>query len=83
MRRHPPEASTEAAPAAEPEAKTESTPAAPVKGLGLAAGAKRPGAKKTAAAPAATETKAEPTKPAAPDRIAARLRAEIWNVSGW
>ncbi|MGC2569246.1 MAG: (Fe-S)-binding protein, partial [Mycobacterium sp.] len=57
-----PEAATESAPAQQPEAKTESStalqaakiaaPAAPVKGLGIAAGAKRPGAKK-AAAPAA------------------------------
>jgi Fe-S oxidoreductase len=45
-----PEAQSE--PAAAPEAKA---PAAPVKGLGIAAGAKRPGAKKTAApAPPAT-----------------------------
>jgi Fe-S oxidoreductase len=66
-------------PAAAPEAKA---PAAPVKGLGIAAGAKRPGAKKTAApaAPATPEpapeaeakpepeAKAEPqTTPAASD----------------
>ena len=51
-----PEAATQSAPAAEPEAKAESSPApeakapaAPVKGLGIAAGAKRPGAKKAAA----------------------------------
>jgi Fe-S oxidoreductase len=59
-----PEAATQSAPAAEPETKSEpattsepateaKAPAAPVKGLGIAAGAKRPGAKK-AAAPAAT-----------------------------
>jgi Fe-S oxidoreductase len=69
------------APAADAaEAKTEATeakaPAAPVKGLGLAAGAKRPGAKKAApAAPAAkaatppaeqtTQAKAEPAEPTA------------------
>ncbi len=67
-----PEAATQSAPAAEPEAKAESSPApeakapaAPVKGLGIAAGAKRPGAKKAAApvqpaAPAASEAEAEP-----------------------
>ena len=62
-----PAASTESAPAQQPEAKTESAaapeakaPAAPVKGLGIAAGAKRPGAKK-AASPAA------PAQPAAPE----------------
>ncbi len=56
------------APAAAPEAKAEAAPAAepakaaaPVKGLGMAGGAKRPGAKKAAAAPAA-ETEAEPAK---------------------
>ncbi|MGN6335139.1 heterodisulfide reductase-related iron-sulfur binding cluster [Mycobacterium sp.] len=55
------EESTEAAPEAEPETKTEATaPAAPVKGLGIAAGAKRPGAKK--AAPAAEAAKAEESK---------------------
>jgi Fe-S oxidoreductase len=59
-----PEAATQSAPAAEPETKSEpattsepateaKAPAAPVKGLGIAAGAKRPGAKKVAA-PAAT-----------------------------
>lgn len=43
-----------AAPAAPAEPATPAAPAAPVKGLGLAAGAKRPGAKKAApAAPAA------------------------------
>jgi Fe-S oxidoreductase len=60
-----PEASTQSAPAKQPEAKTEPAaapeakappaPAAPVKGLGIAAGAKRPGAKK-AAAPAQPAT---------------------------
>jgi Fe-S oxidoreductase len=63
-----PEAATQSAPAQEPEAQQHEAkaepaaapeakaPAAPVKGLGIAAGAKRPGAKKTAAAapPAAT-----------------------------
>ncbi|CAN5608779.1 hypothetical protein BH09ACT7_BH09ACT7_23270 [soil metagenome] len=51
-------APAEAAPA---EAKTQ----APVKGLGLAGAAKRPGAKKTAAAPAAEEATTE-AAPAAP-----------------
>ncbi len=67
-----PEAATQSAPAAEPEAKTESSPppeakapAAPVKGLGIAAGAKHPGAKKASApaqpeAPAAPEAEAKP-----------------------
>jgi Fe-S oxidoreductase len=57
-----PTASTQSAPTPQPEAKTESpaapeatAPAAPVKGLGIAAGAKRPGAKK-ASAPAAPAT---------------------------
>jgi Fe-S oxidoreductase len=60
-----PEASTQSAPAKQPEARTEPAaapeakappaPAAPVKGLGIAAGAKRPGAKK-AAAPAQPAT---------------------------
>jgi Fe-S oxidoreductase len=58
----------EAEPSAAPEAKPEASPApevkapaAPVKGLGIAAGAKRPGAKKTAAAaqPASPEPKPE------------------------
>jgi Fe-S oxidoreductase len=62
-----PEASTQSAPAKQPEAKTEPAaapeakappaPAAPVKGLGIAAGAKRPGAKKAAA----------PAQPATPE----------------
>jgi Fe-S oxidoreductase len=54
-----PEAAAQSAPAQQPEAKSEpaaapeaKAPAAPVKGLGIAAGAKRPGAKKTAAAAA-------------------------------
>ncbi|WP_449248152.1 heterodisulfide reductase-related iron-sulfur binding cluster [Candidatus Mycobacterium wuenschmannii] len=59
-----PEAAAPSAPAAEPESETAKpepaaeakTEAAPVKGLGIAAGAKRPGAKKAApAAPAAKE----------------------------
>jgi Fe-S oxidoreductase len=55
-----PEAKAEPAPA--PEAKEPAAPAAPVKGLGIAAGAKRPGAKK--AAPAAQPAAAKP-EPAA------------------
>ncbi|MGO9927505.1 MAG: heterodisulfide reductase-related iron-sulfur binding cluster, partial [Mycobacterium sp.] len=42
-----------------PEAKAPAAPAAAVKGLGIAAGAKRPGAKKPAA-PAAAEAPAQP-----------------------
>ncbi|HEY1842169.1 MAG TPA: heterodisulfide reductase-related iron-sulfur binding cluster [Mycobacterium sp.] len=66
----PAEATTQSAPAEQAEAKTDSaaapeapTPAAPVKGLGIAAGAKRPGAKKTAApapGPSASEVAAKP-----------------------
>jgi Fe-S oxidoreductase len=64
-----PAAATESAPTQEPEATTESSaapeakaPAAPVKGLGIAAGAKRPGAKKAAAPaqPATPEPSSEP-----------------------
>jgi Fe-S oxidoreductase len=58
-----PEAAAQSAPTQQPEAKSEpaaapeaKAPAAPVKGLGIAAGAKRPGAKKTAAAPAPSTT---------------------------
>jgi Fe-S oxidoreductase len=69
-----PEASTQSAPAQQPEAKTEpaavpeaktpAAPAAPVKGLGIAAGAKRPGAKKAdAAAQPATPEPAPEAKP--------------------
>ena len=65
-----PEAPAQSAPAEQPEAKSEpaaapeaKAPAAPVKGLGIAAGAKRPGAKKTAAAPAPSATP-EPTSEA-------------------
>jgi Fe-S oxidoreductase len=65
-----PEAAAQSAPAEQPEAKSEpaavpeaKAPAAPVKGLGIAAGAKRPGAKKTAAAPAPSATP-EPTSEA-------------------
>jgi Fe-S oxidoreductase len=50
-----------AEPAAAPEAKAPAAPAAPVKGLGIAAGAKRPGVKKAPAAaqPATPEPAAE------------------------
>jgi Fe-S oxidoreductase len=65
-----PEAAAQSAPVEQPEAKSEpaavpeaKAPAAPVKGLGIAAGAKRPGAKKTAAAPAPSATP-EPTSEA-------------------
>jgi Fe-S oxidoreductase len=55
---------------AEAEAPKAATPVAPVKGLGLAGAAKRPGAKKTAAAapaePAAAAPQAEAAAPAAP-----------------
>ncbi len=80
----PAAAKADAAPAAEaaPE-KTDAeakAPAAPVKGLGLAAGAKRPGAKKAApaaAAPKADESKAEaPKADAEPAEAAAEAKAE-------
>ncbi|OBA97808.1 Fe-S oxidoreductase [Mycolicibacterium fortuitum] len=60
-------APAQAAPAAEAPAAPAAAPApAPVKGLGMAGGAKRPGAKK-AAAPAASAAPAEaPAAPAAP-----------------
>jgi Fe-S oxidoreductase len=75
----PPAASAPAAPAAEPEEKAEpaeapaaTSPAAPVKGLGIAAGAKRPGAKASASpAPAtpvpASEPAAEPEPESKPE----------------
>jgi len=70
-----PEKTPAAEPAAEapaqPEATAAKAPAAPVKGLGIAAGAKRPGANK-AAAPAAVPAKDEPeAKPEAkPEPVA-------------
>ncbi len=67
-----PEAAAQSAPAQQPEAKSEpaaapeaKAPAAPVKGLGIAAGAKRPGAKKTAAAPAPSATAQPASEPEA------------------
>src|ERR1700727_2353921 len=67
-----PEAAAQSAPADQPEAKSEpaavpeaKAPAAPVKGLGIAAGAKRPGAKKTAAAPAPSATTEPASEPEA------------------
>jgi Fe-S oxidoreductase len=57
------EQTTEAAEAVE---KAPVTPAAPVKGLGIAAGAKRPGAKKSAVSAPAAEAKTEAPAPAAP-----------------
>ncbi|WJR33362.1 (Fe-S)-binding protein [Mycobacteroides immunogenum] len=73
------------APTPEPEAEAEApsapaTPAAPaapeppVKGLGIAAGARRPGAKK--AAPAAATPAAEPEQPAATPEPVAPAEAE-------
>ncbi|QUR66083.1 heterodisulfide reductase-related iron-sulfur binding cluster [Mycobacterium spongiae] len=61
-----PKAAAPSAPAATP-AKAPAAPAAaaPVKGLGIAGGAKRPGAKKTTT-PAAETTEAAPAAPAAP-----------------
>ncbi|CCK58361.1 (Fe-S)-binding protein [Mycobacterium canetti] len=54
------------APAETPQAPAPAAPAAPVKGLGMAAGAKRPGAKKAAPTPAAPAAPAAPATPAAP-----------------
>ncbi len=56
---------------AEPESTTQTAPQPPVKGLGIAAGARRPGAKKAPAAPApapsaAPDPSAEPDQPAEP-----------------
>jgi Fe-S oxidoreductase len=81
-----PEAAAPAAPAPETKTETESTPepaaeakapAAPVKGLGIAAGAKRPGAKKGAApaAPAAAEPEAKP-EPEAQSEPAPEAKSE-------
>jgi Fe-S oxidoreductase len=73
-----PEGTTQSEPTEQTEAKAESSPepeaeakapAAPVKGLGIAAGAKRPGAKKTAAAaqPASPQPKPEPEGESKPE----------------
>jgi Fe-S oxidoreductase len=72
------EATSEAAPEAETETKAEAkAPAAPVKGLGIAAGAKRPGAKKAAPAAAKAEApKAEAPEAEAPKAEAAKAEAE-------
>jgi len=72
----PPAAEAPAEPASEAktETKTPAAPAAPVKGLGIAAGAKRPGAKKSAA-PAASE-KAEATEAPAGQQPEAKSEPE-------
>jgi Fe-S oxidoreductase len=60
-----PATETKAETARASEEKAAAAPAAPVKGLGIAAGAKRPGAKKSAAKAPATEAKTEaPDQPA-------------------
>ncbi|WP_082972821.1 (Fe-S)-binding protein [Mycobacterium sp. E2497] len=60
-------AKTEAAPKAEAATPTApAAPAAPVKGLGIAGGAKRPGAKKAAPAQAEAKTETAPESAAAP-----------------
>ncbi len=81
-----PAASAPAAPAAKPEEKSEpaeapeaKAPAAPVKGLGIAAGAKRPGAKKASAspAPASPEPASEPeAKPEAESEPEAKVEPQ-------
>ena len=58
-------AKSEEAPAKTAEKPAAAAPAAPAKGLGIAGGAKKPGAKK-AAAPAAGQTTGEAKAPAAP-----------------
>ena len=67
-----PDAAAPSAPAAEPETTSEpaaeaKAPAAPVKGLGIAAGAKRPGTKKAAAPAAKPEAAKSEAAPAAPE----------------
>ena len=69
-----PEAATQSATSAEPETKSEpaeapaaQAPAAPVKGLGIAAGAKRPGAKKASPAAAAPKPASEPEAESKPE----------------
>ncbi len=69
-----PEAATQSATSAEPETKSEpaeapaaQAPAAPVKGLGIAAGAKRPGAKKASPAAAAPKPASEPETESKPE----------------
>ncbi|WP_297794642.1 (Fe-S)-binding protein [Mycobacterium sp.] len=59
-------APTEAPAEAAPKAETTAAPAAPVKGLGIAGGAKRPGAKKAAPATEGGAGKAEAAAPPAP-----------------
>ncbi|MCQ4365625.1 heterodisulfide reductase-related iron-sulfur binding cluster [Mycobacterium gordonae] len=87
-----PEAPTESAavgggeaPAPEAEKAEPAKPAAPVKGLGIAAGAKRPGAKKSApAAPAAPAAPPEPAAPAAsePEPEPAEAKTEPADTNG-
>ncbi len=84
----PPAAKTEApaakteAPKAAPPAETAEAPAepakpeVPVKGLGIAAGARRPGAKKAPAAKPTTAAEPEATKPAEPEASAEPKTAE-------
>ena len=62
----PAEAPAAEAPAAEAPAKAEPVNEPPVKGLGIAAGARRPGAKKAASAAAPAPAAAAPAEAAAP-----------------
>ena len=69
-----PDAAAQSAPVEQPEAQTApaaapgaKAPAAPVKGLGIAAGAKRPGAKKTAPAASAATPEPAPEAEAKPE----------------
>ncbi|MDP7722744.1 (Fe-S)-binding protein [Mycobacterium sp. TY814] len=67
----------EAAPAPAEAPAEPAKPEVPVKGLGIAAGAKRPGAKKSApAAPAAPAAPTETAKPAEPEAEAAEPEAK-------
>ncbi|TDZ78228.1 Anaerobic glycerol-3-phosphate dehydrogenase subunit C [Mycobacteroides salmoniphilum] len=70
-----PEAAAPSAPAAPAAPATAAAPEPPVKGLGIATGARRPGAKK--AAPAAATPASEPEQPAsAPEPAAAAPKEE-------
>ncbi|TDZ76232.1 (Fe-S)-binding protein [Mycobacteroides salmoniphilum] len=70
-----PEAAAPSAPAAPAAPATPAAPEPPVKGLGIATGARRPGAKK--AAPAAATPASEPEQPAsAPEPAAAAPKEE-------
>ncbi|HEY0226912.1 MAG TPA: (Fe-S)-binding protein, partial [Mycobacterium sp.] len=72
-----PEEAPDEAPAKPAEAPAAAAPAAPVKGLGIAGGAKRPGAKK-----ASPDTKAEPATEAEAAEAPAEAKAPAAPVKG-